>query len=74
MFIDLMDSIISESAKFSCENTNQKDFSCHACNVTSDKASATANPSISSEPLEPFKHTTKGVSPFVGQMFGYLYS
>ena len=74
MFIDLMDSIIFERANVSCGNTNQKDLSCHACNGTSYKHSGTENTSISNELLEPPKHTNKGVSPFVGQMFGYLYS
>ena len=74
MFIDLMDLIISEKAKFSCETTNQKDLSCRACNVTSDKPTATENHSVSNELVEDHKYPTKGVSPLVGQMFGYLHS
>ena len=74
MFIDLMDMIISEKTKYSCETTNQNNLSCRVCDITPDKSSTTQNSSVSSELFQDAKHTTKGVSPFVGQMFGYLHS
>ena len=74
MFVDLIDMIISDKAKYSCEMRNQQDLSCRACDITADKTAVTQKSSIPSELIEEVKHTTKGVSPFVGQMFGYLHS
>lgn len=74
MFIDLMDMIISEQTKYSCKNISQEDLSCRACNVTSYKSIGNKNSSISGDVFEDGGRATKSVSPFVGEMFGYLYS
>ena len=74
MFIDLMDMIISERTKYSCENISREDLSCRACNVTPSKSNGNENSSISGDVFEDDGHTPKSVSPLVGEMFGYLHS
>ena len=69
MFIDLMEMIITDRSKYACETTYKEDLSCRACEITPLKES-----SSESHEFEYSKHTTKGVSSFVGHMFGYMHS
>ena len=74
MFIDFMEIITTDRSKYACETTYQEDLSCRACEVTTHKSKTTKISSIGSDEFEDAKHITKGVSPFVGQMFGYTHS
>ncbi len=74
MFIDLMEMIITDRSKYACDTTYQKDLSCRACEVTPHKVTTVKESSSESHEFEDGKHTTKGVSSFVGHMFGYMHS
>ena len=74
MFVDLIDMIISDKAKYSCETRNQQDLSCRACDITPDQTTVTQKSSTPNELIENANHTTKGISPLVGEMFGYLHT
>ena len=74
MFIDFMEMIISERYKYGCDTTNHDDLFCRACEVTKHKSKTSEISSVEDEEFEDTKHITKGISPFVGQMFGYMHS
>ena len=71
MFIDLMDIIVTGKIDYSCEPKIEKKYLCRACNVT-ETVSEENQESSNNELFHDAKHTTKGVSPLVGQMFASM--
>ena len=72
MFIDLMDIIVTGKIDYSCEPTIEKDYSCRACDVNNTVSEQNQKSSSNNELFHDAKHTTKGVSPLVGQMFASM--
>ena len=72
MFLELMELIISGRNDYSCDSAIQQDLSCKACDIETKPISKNEKQMVNSELFQDPKQTSKGVSPFVGQMFGSM--